>query len=444
MAWCLEDALFGWQAAKRLWKPPLKRYLTGGWSPLSMRPGPPHFPGGLDRLGLYLHVPFCRDLCPYCPYNRVEYDEALSRAFEAALLAEIDLQAAALRRACAGRSMPVVTTLYVGGGTPTVDPATLRRALRRLAEAFGPAREICVELHPSAMDDACLEALRGAGVTMLSVGVETFSDRLLKAIGRSHDGVTAEAAVRRAVAAGFASVNVDLMFSLPGQSAAELDSDLRRLAALEVDQVSTYPMFGFPYTELGRELGLRGIRRPPGTRIREMLDIIAVRCREAGLERCAVWSFLRPGGKKFSSVTRHHYLGFGPSAASMTGRQFRVNTFSVAEYARTLPGRLPVALAMPFDRGLEMAYWLYWRVYEMSIPDGEFHRLFGRDLGEVFGSFLAGMRCLGMARREDGGHRITEAGAYWIHRLQNEYSLNYIDRLWGACRQDPWPDEVRL
>lgn len=444
MNWCLEDAIFGCETVKRLWKPPLKRYLTGRWDPLLMRPAAPSFPAGLKSLGLYLHVPFCRNLCPYCPYNRAEYDEALYRAFERAVLAEIDLQAEALRRACAGGPLPRVTTLYVGGGTPTVEPQGLARILEHLRRTFGPAEDICVELHPGAMDETCLDVLKSAGATMVSIGVESLSDRLLKLIGRSHDGAAAEDAVRRAAAKGFAAVNVDLMFVLPGQTPEELDSDLRRLLALGIDQISTYPMFGFPYTELGRELGLEKIRRPTGTRIRRMLDIIARRAREAGLRRCAVWSFLAPRARKFSSVTRHHYLGFGPSAASMTGTQFRVNTFSIAEYNRSLPGRLPVALSMTFDASLEMAYWLYWRVYEMHIPEQGFRDLFGKELDQVFGPFLSGLRLLGMARRDQEGYSITEPGAYWIHRLQNEYSLNYINRLWGRCRQEPWPAEVRL
>ena len=223
---------------------------------------------------------------------------------------------------------------------------------------------------------------------MLSVGVESLSDRLLAMVGRSHDAAAAEDAVRRAMAHGFEAVNVDLMFALPTQTLDELDHDLCRVLALGVDQLSTYPIFGFPYTEWGQQLGLARIGRPRGDVIRRMLDLIRRRCREHGLEQCAVWSFLRPRKKKFSSITRHHYLGFGPSAASMTGRQFCVNTFSIEEYAAALPDRSPVALVLPVDRRLEMAYWLYWRVYEMKLSGADFRELFGEDLEAVYGRLL--------------------------------------------------------
>lgn len=442
----LDDLLFGFRPARWVWKPLLKRLVTGSFDPLVMGPGETDLPGRLQRLGLYLHVPFCHNLCPYCPYHRVKFDQGLFDRYETAVHQEIDLRGLQMaeRLITSGGDRPRIVSLYLGGGTPTVVPEALARLVSHLSEAFGPPGDVCVELHPSAMDDDCLQLLRATGVTMLSVGVESLSDRLLGLIGRSHDAATAEDAVRRAVAAGFDSVNVDLMFALPTQTLDELDEDLGRVLALGVDQVSTYPIFGFPYTEWGQRLGVGRISRPRGDVIRRMLALIRRRCREHGLEQCAVWSFLRPRKKKFSSITRHHYLGFGPSAASMTGRQFCVNTFSIEEYAAALPDRAPVALVLPVDRRLEMAYWLYWRVYEMKLGGDDFRDLFGEEMEAAYGRLLRLLTRMGMMERQDGSYRVTEGAAYWVHRFQNEYSLNYINRLWGRCRQEAWPSEVRL
>ena len=442
----IDDVLFSFRPARWVWKPLIRRAVTGAWTRPRMRPGEVVFPARLKRLGLYLHVPFCHNLCPYCPYNRVKFDEDLYRRYEAAAHQEIDLVARRMAEARSGSGVgpPRIVSLYIGGGTPTVVPEGLARLVEHIQRAFGPAGDVCVELHPAAMDDDCLAALRSVGVTMLSIGVESLSDRLLELIGRSHDAAAAASAVRRAVAMGFDAVNADLMFALPGQTLEDLDEDLRRVLALGVDQISTYPIFGFPYTDLGHELEIRNIRRPPGDLIRQMLALICRRSREHGFHQCAVWSFLRPSRKKFSSITRHHYLGFGPSAASMTGGQFYVNTFCVQEYAEALPERLPVALVMPVDRRLEMAYWLYWRAYEMKIPGGDFRDLFGADLDRVYGRLMRLLGRLGMVVAQNGDYRITEDAAYWIHRLQNEYSLNYINRLWGRCREEPWPLVVEL
>ena len=445
MGFAIDDLLFGVRPARWIWKPLVKRLVSGSFAPLRMRPGVVTTPSPMKRLGLYLHVPFCRNLCPYCPYNRIAFDEGLYRAYETAVHREIDLHAKRLAGASAPeKSQSPIASLYIGGGTPTVAPEGLARLVTHLGDVFGPACDVCVELHPSAMDDHCLALLKSIGVTMLSVGAESLSDRLLTVIGRSHDAAAAEDAARRAVAAGFKAVNVDLMFALPTQTLDDLDRDLQRILRLGVDQISTYPIFGFPYTEWGQEQGLSAIGRPSGDMIRRMLALIRRRAEQHGLRQCAVWSFLRPDRKKFSSITRHHYLGFGPSAASMAGGQFYVNTFSVEAYASALQERLPVALVMPVHRRLEMAYWLYWRVYEMEIPRAAFRELFGEDIEVVFGSLLNLLVRIGMAHCDNDCYHISPESAYWIHRIQNEYSLNYINRLWGKCREEAWPAEVRL
>jgi len=298
------------------------------------------------------------------------------------------------------------------------------------------------------MEADCLSALKDVGVTMISIGVESMADNILKTIGRNHDGNTALRSLQRAVHAGFKSVNVDLMFALPGQTLSDWERDIKSVIHEGADQISTYPMFSFPYSDLGKTLNIQTVKRPNGSLIRSMLKLTDESSMENGYERCAVWSWIKPSKKenKFSSITRHHYIGFGPSAASMTGKEFYVNTFDVRSYAQSLPHKLPIALSMPIDRRLEMAYWLYWRVYELKILQNDFQDLFGNNcsLDEQFAHLFRPLLHMGMMCRKNGGYEITTAGAYWIHRMQNEYSLNYINRLWGTCRKEPWPMEVLL
>lgn len=424
--------------ARPIWKPLVRRAVTGRWQRLAMHPAEVPWPTALKRPGLYLHVPFCKNLCPFCPYNRFLYDDVAYARYEQAVHQEIDLYAPHLAGVQA-------TSLYIGGGTPTVNVDGLCRMLAHLQRTCA-VHDVCIELHPSAMDNACLDALRRAGVTMVSIGVESTSDRLLKAIGRSHDGSTALDALRRAIGMGFDAVNVDLMFALPTQTLDEWQLDVTRVLELGAHQLSTYPLFAFPYSDLGVQKRMRRVERPPTPFVRMLLERTGLIARSFGLERCAVWSWLRPAGKKFSSVTRHHYVGFGPSAASMIGSHFYVNTFHVEAYASRLPEHRPIALAMPLDRRLEMTYWLYWRVYELLADERDFRDMFGQreSLADVFGTVLEPFRRLGLLQRTEHGYAVSEAGAFWIHRLQNEYSLTYIDRLWGGCRRAPWPDEVVL
>jgi oxygen-independent coproporphyrinogen-3 oxidase len=369
----------------------------------------------------------------------VEYEEDLFSAYQGAVEQEIDLYASRL-------SEKSFSSLYIGGGTPTVNWHGLISILEHLRKRIGQINDICVELHPANMDTECLAALKDVGVTMLSIGVESTSDGLLERIERSHDGQEGIAAVCRALEMGFKSVNVDLMFALPGQTLAEWQADVRQIVDLGIDQLSTYPMFSFPYSDLGQTRGISRVERPPHRIIKAMLAFTEGYCQDMGLDRCAVWSWLKPGKGKFSSITRHHYIGFGPSASSMTGSDFYVNTFDIKAYVNKLPADRPVALSMPVDRRLEMAYWLYWRVYELNILNSAFQEVFGADawLDAEFGHLFRPLLLMGLLERVNGGYRVTEPGAYWIHRLQNEYSLSYINHLWGTCRKEPWPEQVRL
>lgn len=424
---------------KIIWKPILQKMIAGQWQRFRMLPSVPAYPENLQRVGLYLHVPFCKNLCPFCPYNRVEYDDRLYELYERAVLEEVELYAPYLANC-------EFVSLYIGGGTPTVNLDGLIRILEHLKKNFDLACDICIELHPANMDSDCLAALKESGVTMVSIGVESTSDRILKNIGRNHDGQTALNSLRRAVETGFTSVNADLMFALPGQNLNDWAEDIAAVIAAGADQISTYPLFSFPYSDLGQSQKIRQVKRADSRTIRAMLEITDLRATEAGFERCAVWSWLKPAKKKFSSITRHHYIGLGPSAASMTGTNFYVNTFDVESYASTLPGERPIALSMEVDRRLEMAYWLYWRVYELQVNQRDFQDLFGDEtsLNQAFAKVIRPCERVGMMQRENGGYKVTDTGAYWIHRLQNEYSLNYINRLWGSCRHNPWPSEVQL
>jgi len=338
------------------------------------------------------------------------------------------------------------SSLYIGGGTPTVNWRGLISILDHMRKNFNLSCDICVELHPANMDTDCLNALKDAGVTMLSIGVESTTDVLLELIKRNHDGKTAVNSVERALQVGFSSVNVDLMFALPGQRLGDWQTDVKTVVDLGIDQLSTYPLFSFPYSELGKNKGISHVERPRHRIVKAMIEFTHEYSEGQGFHRCAVWSWLRPKKEKFSSITRHHYVGFGPSAASMTGEDFYVNTFDIEAYAARLPLERPVAVSMPVNKRVEMAYWLYWRIYELKIRATEFLDIFGSDssLDAEFGSLLRPLVLMNLLNRIEDGYQVTTTGAYWIHRLQNEYSLSYINHLWGTCQKEPWPKEVRL
>ena len=405
-------------------------------------PGPPLLTNDtppsceVQEAGLYLHVPFCRSLCPFCPYNRVPYSADLYERFEQAVYREIDRYLPMLAR-CR------INSLYVGGGTPTVDAEGLVRLIGHIKGAFPGNYSVAVEMHPSAASQGVLSSLREVGVSQVSVGVQSLADGELRGIGRNHDADAGREALHNCLKAGF-TVNADLMFALPDQDDESWRQTVVDTIRTGVHEISTYPIFSFPYTQ-PRAAPHATPHRAPEKTLRRRLEIARYAAESEGLKRSTVWSWTRPGAPPFSSVTRHRYIGLGPGAASMTGSSFYINTFSVSEYARAVASRLPVALAMRVPQRLDRAYWLYWSLYALRVSSIEFAAKFeGRDLHREFGVLLRPMRLLGWLNEDAEGYKVTNSGAYWIHRLQNAYSLRYLERLWGACLREPWPKEVQL
>lgn len=202
-------------------------------------------PCELPPLGVYVHLPWCAKKCPYCDFNsHAAPAELPAEAYVDALLADLD-------HALPGVQGRVPTSVFIGGGTPSLfPPDAIARLLAGLAErlALPAATEITLEANPGTVEAGRFEAFRAAGVNRLSLGIQSFADDALAALGRIHDGAAARAAAERALAAGFDSVNLDLMYGLPDQSLDAAIDDLATALALAPDHVSWYELTLEPNT----------------------------------------------------------------------------------------------------------------------------------------------------------------------------------------------------
>ncbi len=280
----------------------------------AMRPGLLQLPS-LPPLSLYVHLPWCLKKCPYCDFNSHEWRQPgqalpVQQAYVDAILA--DLQA----------SLPLVWgrtvhTVFLGGGTPSLfAPEVIERlisgvrALLRLA----PDAEITLEANPGTFEKDRFRAFRQAGITRLSIGVQSFHDPHLKALGRVHDHQQALAAVQEA-AQVFDTFNLDLMYALPGQTRAQLAEDVATALAFAPPHLSIY--------HLTMETSTVFAKHPPALpeddEAYAMMDLITERTALAGLQRYEVSAYAKPG-----HVCRHNlnywqfgdYLGVGAGAHS--------------------------------------------------------------------------------------------------------------------------------
>ncbi|MDH3587963.1 MAG: radical SAM family heme chaperone HemW [Gammaproteobacteria bacterium] len=265
-------------------------------------------------LSLYVHFPWCVRKCPYCDFNSHTLRRELpEQTYVDALLKDLDEE---LSRS-AGR--PVVS-VFIGGGTPSlISPEQIARVLERLAGRLDPDAEVTLEANPGTLDSSRFAGYRDAGITRLSVGVQSFDDRCLRAIGRIHDSGTARAAVEMAMATGFSRVNLDLMYGLPGQTAAMAATDARIACELDPGHISHY--------QLTLEPGTVFHKSPPplpddNSLWRMQLECVAVFA-AAGYRHYEISALARPGHR-----CRHNlnywlfgdYLGVGAGAhGKLTG-----------------------------------------------------------------------------------------------------------------------------
>jgi coproporphyrinogen III oxidase-like Fe-S oxidoreductase len=413
----------------------LRLLVSGKTGPFIFKPQPVARPKKPASINLYIHIPFCRRICPFCPYVKELYDPKTSAAYQRALIKELESY-----RGLWGEVN--VESVYFGGGTPTLTPEIVTETLAWLKGNFNLGSEIGVEVHPLNASGSLLKSFKESGVSLVSLGIQSFNDRLLKVLGRDYDAKLAKEAGQRVLRAGFATVDLDLIFAIPTQTREEVKADINYACQLGAEQISTYPLIFFAYLPFRRQLDRAKATLPGWREEREMLKTIVKTASEAGYQRTAVWSFGRPQSARYTTVTKESFVGIGVSATTMMGDYFSVNTFSVAEYIRTADQGLRPALAIRLDTRDKLAYWLFWRSYDLAIDTARLKSIFDIGLPSNIKSLLSLLGWLGAAKRQGDTFYLTERGAYLFHLIEKEYTHAYLERLWEACLKEAWPQRV--
>lgn len=391
-----------------------------------------------NKIGIYLHIPFCKVLCPYCPYNRYPFREELKKPYIDAIKKEIDIYKERL-------DSTKISSLYIGGGTPTIRVRELVEAVEYLKQRFD-VNEICVEANPDDLSGESLEALLDSDIKKLSIGVQSFDDDVLKNIGRlSHEGKTAFDAIKRALNKGFDTINVDMMFALPGQTITHLKRDLETLASLEVPQVTFYPLLLFPYVRMAKDVKAGKVKLPPAKEEKTMYDEIITFLTSHNYEPATVWSFSRKGVEKYGSVEREEYVGIGAGAMSDTVLGVYSNTFAVDEYINTLnKGVLPIAFGHESSKKESMIKWFNMRLYELGFRKEDFSNHFGCTVEETLGSLIRIFRSLKLITIDDDSIKVPKSAFYSIHSITKTFLLTYIAKICEEGMKTPWPKEFEI
>ncbi len=294
---------------------------------------------------LYIHIPFCERKCHYCDFYSVENLSPME-TFLRALEREIELVAER-------RGGETCDTVFFGGGTPSLlEPAQLGRILDHLHACFGITSdaEVTVETNPGTATAEKLAEYRRLGVNRLSVGVQSFRDEDLRFLGRIHDAGQAGQCLRNARKAGFDNLSLDLMYALPGQTAARWLEVLEQALEFAPQHISAYSLIVEDHTPLARMVRARLVTPAPAEVEAELYEATMDFMERRGFEHYEVSNYARPGFRsRHNSCYWSHgkYLGFGPSAHSFwresgTGSRWS-NVANVSAYCNDLlSGRLPL------------------------------------------------------------------------------------------------------
>lgn len=383
-----------------------------------------------DELGLYVHIPFCRSICNFCPYCKVKYDSRLCDTYIDHLLKEIRMVGSMYAE------KKQVTSLYFGGGTPALAADRIGEIIDALQEYFEITEGIGVELHPDNVTMSVLQTLKEAGVTKISIGIQSFQEKYQTVLGRK--SVDTDALKQALSQVPFETVSMDFIFALPGQTFEDLKSDVDTAFRMGANHAAMYPFIDFTFTK-------SSVTALPKKQKRRLLDDITKYCLEKGYVRDSIWTFSGEREARYSSMTRDNFLGFGASATTLLRDQFKINTFSVEEYCRRIDdGKLPTSLTLRFTRRQRMVYYLFWTAYSMQVDAADFEAFFGVSLKKMYGLELAIAKGLGFLTEHNGVYRMTLKGAFYYHYYENFYTLAYIDKMWGIMRKEAFPERIEL
>jgi oxygen-independent coproporphyrinogen-3 oxidase len=286
---------------------------------------------------VYVHIPFCARICPYCAFYKEKVDRRQMLRFCQAIIAELEI--------LARESEIVPRTIFFGGGTPTaLTTDQLEFLLSGLNQTLNLAdlKEFTIEANPGSVSARKADLLGRLGVSRISLGVQSWDDVLLQLLGREHNAAQAKESFHILRAAGFKNINIDLMFGLPGQTAEQWQSSLEKTIALNPEHISAYCLTYEEDTEFFLR-HTRGELKSDADRESDFFEMAMNALENAGYEHYEISNYAQPG---FASIHNQaywrgeDYLGLGPSAFSTVGLTRLQNVSDYREYAdRVLAGR---------------------------------------------------------------------------------------------------------
>ena len=369
----------------------------------------------LGDMGLYVHIPFCKQKCMYCDFPAYQNLQDYYETYVYALVQEIDLW---VTEHPESKSRPI-DTIYFGGGTPTeLSIQQLQMIVDKIKSTFTITDDchMTIESNPGEVDLRYLTKLVKLGFNRISFGVQTFDDKALTMLHRSHNGEKAKQAVYDAKEAGFADINIDLIYGLPRQTLEDIQHNLNIVKALPINHISTYGLQVEVGTYLYHLVEKNLISIPSESIDESMYDTMMAGLKELGFERYEISNFA-----KESSYSRHNlkywhyidYLGFGAGAHSFYDGVRRSNNRNVMPYIQAVDRYTMPTIdteIITVERAQEDFCFLALRT-KWGLDEQKFENRFGVSVRALFGTTLKELLSKGLLESQNGSYHLTSEGA---------------------------------
>ncbi|MFH0799098.1 MAG: radical SAM family heme chaperone HemW [Pseudomonadota bacterium] len=378
-----------------------------------------------SSLGIYVHIPFCLRKCDYCDFFSVSSarGDVPHEEYLRALAGQLRRDAAA--HDLEGAS---VATVYFGGGTPSLmPPVFFEGILSEIGRVFSldPGAEISSEVNPATVDGRWFREVRKAGISRVSIGVQSFNPALLESLGRIHSPEDAMRAIAEAQEGGFEGAGVDLMYAIPGETMHDLEDDVRTAMAFQPGHISAYQLT----IEEGTPLATRCVRQLPEDDQLKQMRTVARMLSRGGWNRYEISNFARPGlecGHNLNYWRYGEYLGLGAGAASFVFAElpfFAKRFTQIRDVARYMAGTSELVEAEDIDPRTAMGEFCFLGLRASEGISAEaFEKLFGVQLESVFGAPLEKLVAEKLLLKDSNRFSLTQRGV----ELSNQVFENFV------------------
>jgi len=388
----------------------MRRYLTFGKDSLTSPPQPDKNRSYL----LYIHIPFCEELCPYCSFVKVKFEPSLASRYFDALKKEIEIYKAL------GYCFD---SIYIGGGTPTIMPDRLVRIIEFVKSSW-QIKQISVETNPDHLTDEILQTLKDVGINRLSVGVQSFNNEILESIQRLGKCGTGEEIKEKlsSVVGMFDTINIDMIFNFPNQTGRMLAADIEIIKEVKADQITYYPLIVSnskknEITETCGKINYKKEKRLYQLLVEQLTDIY---------NQESIWCFTNKKGLIDEYIVDHdEYAGVGPGSWGYVNGIMCSNTFSIQEYINMMQeDRSPVIGSRNFSYLERMRYSFLLKLLDGNLDLSYMKKKYGKLFWLYLGRELLFLYIARAITFRDNTIMLTPRGRYyWVILMRTLFSV---------------------